>query len=50
MFPGGVPYGESGFGTPVTHSIYTLLASDLIAESALVAPQGIASVDNKCLR
>jgi hypothetical protein len=40
MFPEGLPYGETGFGTAVTHSIYTLLASDPMDESRLVAPQG----------
>jgi site-specific DNA recombinase len=40
MFPEGLQYGESGFGTPVTHSIYTLLAMDSGDESRLVAPQG----------
>ena len=40
MFPEGLVYGEAGFGTPITHSIYTLLASDSLDESRLVAPQG----------
>jgi hypothetical protein len=40
MFPEGLPYGETGFGTPVTHSIYTLLSSDSVDEEVLVAPQG----------
>jgi site-specific DNA recombinase len=43
MFPEGLPYGGrgvDGFGTPVTHSIYTLLAGDLVDEETLVAPQG----------
>ena len=40
MFPEGLQYGESGFGTPVAHSIYALLASDSMAEETLVAPQG----------
>jgi hypothetical protein len=42
MFPEGLSYGETGFGTPVTHSIYTLLASDSMDEEVLVAPQGFS--------
>jgi Reverse transcriptase (RNA-dependent DNA polymerase) len=47
MFPEGLVYGETGFGTPVTHSIYTLLASDSMDESRLVAPQGFRRIANK---
>jgi hypothetical protein len=47
MFPDGLAYSENGFGTPVTHSIYTLLAADLVDESRLVAPQGFTGVANK---
>jgi len=32
MFTEGVFYGKTGFGTPATHSIYTLLSSDLMDE------------------
>jgi hypothetical protein len=38
---------QTGFGTPVTHSIYTLLASDFVDESTLVAPQGSVDIANK---
>jgi PAS domain-containing protein len=47
MFPEGLSYGKTGFGTPVTHSIYTLLASDFVDESTLVAPQGSVDIANK---
>jgi len=47
MFPEGLIYGENGFGTPVTHSIYTLLASDSMDEEVLVAPQGFTGDENK---
>jgi hypothetical protein len=40
MFPEGLVFDRTGFGTPVTHSIYTLIASDYVNESQLVAPQG----------
>ena len=40
MFPEGLSYERTGFGTPLTRSIYTLLASDSTDESRLVAPQG----------
>jgi hypothetical protein len=40
MFPEGLSFDKTGFGTPVTHSIYTLLASDSMDEAVLVAPQG----------
>lgn len=43
MFPEGLTYSDDSFGTPVTHSIYTLLASDSMDESTLVAPQGFTS-------
>jgi site-specific DNA recombinase len=50
MFPKGLSYQKTGFGTPVTHSIYTLLASDFVSETDLVAPQGIASTEYKYFR
>lgn len=40
IFPQGVLAEKTGIGTPVTHSIYTLLADDSVEESVLVAPQG----------
>jgi hypothetical protein len=40
MFPEGLSFDKKGFGTPVTHSIYKLLASDSVDEAVLVAPQG----------
>jgi hypothetical protein len=40
VFPKGLIFDKTGFGTPVTHSIYMLLADDLLSEEALVAPQG----------
>jgi site-specific DNA recombinase len=40
MFPDGLASSKNGFGTPVTHSIYTLLCADSVDESRLVAPQG----------
>ena len=41
IFPKGLIYEKTGFGTPVTHSIYTPLGDDSVAETDLVAPQGI---------
>jgi hypothetical protein len=43
MFPEGLPYDETGLGTPIMHSIYTHLTSDLVDEATLVAPQGFTS-------
>jgi site-specific DNA recombinase len=43
MFPDGLVYdakNPKGFGTPATHSIYTLLAMESVDESLMVAPQG----------
>ena len=40
MFPEGLVYGSEGFGTPLTHSIYTLLASNSLDEAVLVGPEG----------
>ena len=40
VFPEGVKWEKSGFGTPVTHSLYSLLANDSMSESEMVAPQG----------
>jgi hypothetical protein len=46
MFPEGLPYGETGLGIQVTHSIYTHLTRDLVDEATLVAPQGFNNVEN----
>ena len=40
IFPSGAVMEKTGIGTPVIHSIYTLLGDDPIEESVLVAPQG----------
>jgi site-specific DNA recombinase len=40
VFPEGLIFDGRGFGTPVTHSIYTLLGDDSLNEEFLVAPQG----------
>jgi hypothetical protein len=40
LFPNGLVFEKSGFGTPITHSIYTLLASDSVDEMVLVGPEG----------
>ena len=40
VFPNGISWQENGFGTPVTHSLYTLLSLDSLPDSELVAPQG----------
>jgi site-specific DNA recombinase len=40
LFPKGLTFEKTGFGTPVTHSIYTLLVSDSVDAAELVAPQG----------
>ena len=40
VFPKGVSWEEDGFLEPVTHSLYTLLGSDSLTDSLLVAPQG----------
>jgi hypothetical protein len=40
MFPDGLAYSKNGFGTPITHSFYSLLANDSVDESFMVAPQG----------
>jgi site-specific DNA recombinase len=40
IFPEGLIFEKTGFGTPVTHSIYTLLGDDSVSEHVLVAPQG----------
>ena len=40
IFPAGLIFTKSGFGTPITHSIYTLLADESIEEGVLVGPEG----------
>ena len=40
MFPLGLTWGNGGFGAPVTHCLYPLLADDSVPETDLVAPQG----------
>jgi hypothetical protein len=40
VFPKGLAWQGSGFGTPPTLSIYTLLADDSADDTELVAPQG----------
>ena len=47
MFPEGLIFEKTGFGTPVTHSIYTLLGDDSVSEHDLVAPQGFIDIENK---
>ena len=39
LFPNGLTWQKTGFGTPVMHSIYCLLVDDSADESRLVAPQ-----------
>jgi hypothetical protein len=46
MFPNGLEYRKSDFGTPVTHSIYSLLGEDSRDESRL-GPQGFINAKNK---
>ena len=40
IFPEGLPLLGTGFGTPVTHSTYRLLADETVPESILVGPEG----------
>jgi site-specific DNA recombinase len=40
IFPNGVVWSSEGFGTPVTHSIFSLLAAAESEESVLVGPEG----------
>ena len=40
VFPKGLVWERSGFGTPLTHLIFTLLASNSLSDVVLVAPQG----------
>jgi len=47
IFPMGVAFDKTGFGTPVTHSIYTLLGDESVSDSVLVAPQGFMLAENK---
>lgn len=44
LFPNGLIFEKSSFGTPVTHSIYTLLVSDSVDEAVLVAPRDSEAV------
>jgi hypothetical protein len=50
VFPKGLIWEKTGFGTPVTHSIYTLLVSDSVDAEKLVVPQRIASSEPKYFR
>ena len=49
-FPDGLVWLEKGFGTPVTHSIYTLLVDDSVRDAVLVAPQGFRCIEYNRLR
>ena len=40
VFPDGLIWQDGGFGTPATHSIYSLLGGDAVTDEVLVAPQG----------
>ena len=40
IFPNGVIWSSEGFGTPVTHSIFSLLPAAESEESVLVGPEG----------
>ena len=40
LFPNGLTWQKTSFGTPVTHSIYCLLVDDSADESRLVSPMG----------
>ena len=40
MFPEGLMWRETGFGTPLMHPLYSLLGTDWMSDSELVAPQG----------
>ena len=40
IFPNGLSMSEKGFGTPLTHSLYTLLSENSVNETELVAPPG----------
>jgi site-specific DNA recombinase len=39
IFPEGLVMGKTGFGTPVTHSIYMLLGDDSASEEEMVRPR-----------
>ena len=39
IFPEGIFFTEAGFGTPVTHSVYTLLADSNVEEGGMVRPR-----------
>ena len=41
LFPDGLTYSKDGFGTPVTHSIYSLLGDDSVLEEGLVGREGL---------
>ena len=40
LFPNGLTWEKTSFGTPVTHSIYCFLVDDSADESRLVSPMG----------
>lgn len=44
LFPAGLVYDSEGFGTPVTHSIYSLLGDESVLESELASPTGFEPV------
>ena len=44
MFPEGLILDKTGVGTPVSHSIYTLLADDSVDEECLASPTGFEPV------
>ena len=39
IFPKGLAMGKTGFGTPVTHSIYMLLGDDSVTDTEVVRPR-----------
>jgi hypothetical protein len=47
IFPYGIKWDGSSFGTPVTHSFFTLLADATATNAVLVAPQGTICLQNK---
>ena len=40
IFPKGIVWSSEGFGTPVTHSIFSLLTAQEQPDSLLVGPEG----------
>jgi len=39
LFPKGIEVSKTGFGTPATHSLYTLLADEALQEESMVRPE-----------